>query len=244
MEKKLILYFGPDYPKHIEDKVDILFVPIIDIIPINGSSKIFYEKLKKCDWIVFTSPRGPRILVDDAKDNNILDSIINEIQSKKLGVVGPETAKSVKKYLYKDVDLMPKSYTGKELANELIKIRTDCIILARSSQGVKDINEILEKNNKKFIEVSIYDEIVNSERLSQVNNYLHENKNIDYIILSSPLIAKAFCDYIRYTNINVIAIGPSTLKEVKDRCPFLNVIVPNEYTLNSAIELIYRNPSP
>ncbi len=240
MEKRLILYLGPEYPKHIEDKVDILFIPILDIIPIKNSSKIFYEKLVQCDWVVFTSPRGPKILADDAKNNNIYGQIIKEIQNKKVASVGPETAKSIKKYLNKDVDLIPKKFTGKDLANELIKVKSNCIVLARSSQGVKEINEILDKNNKKFFEINIYEERINDDKLSEINNYLNANKNINYVVLTSPLIAKAFCIYINIKNINIIAIGPSTLKALKDNCPYLDVLVPDEYTLDSVVKLIYN----
>lgn len=245
MEKKLVLYLGPEYPKHIKEKlennVEIVFLPILNIIPINKSSMDFLNNVDSCDWIVFTSPRGPKILADDAKNNRVFDLIIEKINNKKLAAVGSETAKSIEINLGKKPDLLPKNYTGKELGVELVKINSKCVLLARSRQGLKDINEVLKEKGINFIEVNLYEESINYENLLNINEFLTKN-NIQYVLLSSPLIAKAFCNYIKQNDITIISIGPSTYNILKEMCSKFNVLIPQKYTLSSAIDLINNFP--
>ncbi|WP_292321009.1 uroporphyrinogen-III synthase [Caldisphaera sp.] len=241
MEKKLVLYLGPEYPEHIqkdlENKVQIVFLPILDIIPINKSSIDFLNNIDKCDWIVFTSPRGPKILANDAKINKVFDLIVGKINNKKLAAVGSETAKSIEIYLGRKPDLIPKSYTGKELGIELSKINSRCVLLARSKQGLKDINEILKEKSINFVEINLYEERLNDKNLLSINEFLIKN-DVQYVLLSSPLIAEAFCNYIKKDDIKIVSIGPSTYSVLKEKCPKYIVLIPQKYTLSSAIELI------
>ncbi|MDP8003439.1 MAG: uroporphyrinogen-III synthase, partial [Caldisphaera sp.] len=191
-----------------------------------------------CDCIAFTSPRGPKILIEDSKKFNLFNLIIEEISNKKISAVGKETAESVSKYLGKKIDIIPKTFTGYNLAIELSRSNCKCVLLARSQQGIKEINSVLKNNKVKYIEVSLYEEIINNENLTKIRNIL-KDKKVDYMILSSPLIAENVCKEIKeINNVKIFSIGITTYRKAKEICPDKNIIVPDQYSLESVARFI------
>jgi len=239
LEKGLVLYMGPEYPKHIERYLSIIWIPIISIEPINGCSKDFLTHLETCDCIAFTSPRGPRVLAEDAMRHGIIEYIKMEVRGKRVAVVGSRTWESFEKHFDKTPDIIPRKYQGLDLALELIKQKCQCVLLARSLQGLKDINYQLRESGITYVETWLYREEVKEQSMTKIKKLL-EGNDVRYVILSSPIISRNFCKHFSsyLKDVRIVAIGPSSLNAAKEICKNKNIIVPRQYSLEGVAELM------
>ncbi len=230
---------GPEYPKHIERYLSITWIPIISIEPINGCSKDFIARLEPCDCIAFTSPRGPRILAEDARKHGIIEYIKLKVRRKRVAVVGSRTWESFEKHFDKTPDIIPRKYQGCDLALELIKQECRCVLLARSLQGLKDINYRLRESGVTYVETWLYREEVKKQSMARIKKLL-EGNDVRYVILSSPIISRSFCKHFSsyLKDVRLVAIGLSSLNAAKEICKNKNIIVPRQYSLEGVAELM------
>lgn len=226
-----------------------MWLPIIKIRPIEGSSLNVLNHMRNCDTLVFTSPRGPEILYGDLKRSNLLNEFMNALNERKVLAIGPSTRESLKKSFNIDNVLIPSRFTSKDLALFILKLvpPLSCVLLIRSLRGSNELPEVLSRSNIRYKEVFIYDEIINSENLSYLNDYIKSIKSHErlIIVLTSSLIAKTFCsnsrDFVK-SNHTIVCIGPKTFrvtsKECKDRNPVL--LLSKKFTYGSLKRLITK----
>ncbi len=232
-----ILVLGPDLPKTSD--VDIVWVPIIRIKPRESSSMAVLDRLESGYRVIaFTSPRAPAILALDALKYGVFERLRDAVKQSLVAVVGPETGRSVYAHFGVRHDIMPSRYTSSSLALELVNRGVNNVLLARSSKGLKSINEILSSHGVLYEEIHVYDELLDFSNISKVVE-LVENRGVDAVLLSSPLIADAFCRHVRgyIGNVRLYSIGPSTA-EVARRICGVDTNYPEKYTYSDAFKLI------
>ncbi|MEM1845024.1 MAG: hypothetical protein QW311_05135, partial [Ignisphaera sp.] len=96
-----IAVFSPDtkIPNKLLDIGSILWLPLIELEPINGSSIEAIMYLKRCPIAVVVSPRTIEILVRDAENNKLMNVLIEAIKRSTVVVIGRGTAESIRNYL-------------------------------------------------------------------------------------------------------------------------------------------------
>lgn len=241
-----IIFLGPDPPK-VEPmpNVTIIWMPLIHIRPIDKCSLQVLKLLEKCDIIVFTSPRGPRILAEDAKKSRVYNMLARLMTSRLIAVIGPTTAKSLAESLGVEPSLIPRRYSSRDLAVLLASLSPNCILLARSMQATKELTQLLKDHNICFEEVHLYSEEIDHNNAMKVLNIVDEES---IVVLSSPLIASVFCNLltrVRETMLQkakIAVIGPATLRTVTSACgPKLRKIIrAEEYNYKGIIDAILR----
>ncbi len=220
-----------------------LWVPLIEIKPIKGSSLKALKYINKCNYVVFTSPRGPQILLKDAEINGVKEELKRSLLGKRAVAVGPETKSSVKRVFGIKEVLVPSSYTTLSLGSLLSKLNdVECALFLRSLKGTKEVYEILRLRGIRFVEVAIYDEIVKTDSLIRVRDLIPE---FNVIVVTSSLIAKALCKIAHEEELRgykVFAIGPKTYASLRDCSGFRQskIVVPQEFTYNAIKDMILR----
>jgi len=235
-----ILLMRPEYaPGRLENLGKIVWIPVIRIKPRVGCSKIVLSMLPKADLVVITSPRTISVLLEDARQHGLFDELIKHLLGKAIAAVGPKTAESIKRYGLR-VTLMPGVYDGEHLGEEIVtRFRGRRVLLVRSSRGVKTLTLKLQQASMEFLEVHVYDIIVDEEAALKAASMILEG-TVDYAIFTSPSIAEAICDKLlgARPDTTFIAIGNTTLQTLLRKCQRPKVLVPQEYTMEAIANII------
>ncbi len=243
MESCTILSLGPDPPPlHlVAGKASIAWAPIIRVEPVPQCSTRLLGFLSICDWVVFTSPRGPRLLYMDAVGRGVEEELRKALARRRVAVVGPSTASSLEEFFGIEPSLVPREYSGAALGEELVAHRPRCVVLARSRRGVKDLPRVLARNRIPFQEIPVYDEKPNIKAIPFLPELASRAK---VVLLTSPFIAELYCKYIEPAakpQPVVVSIGPSTLSVAVKKCSGRVLEeLPPEYTYREAISLALR----
>ena len=186
-------------------------IPVIDIEPIPGSLEEIRRQLERCDWLVVTSPRAPRLLAPIA-------TVLKRLQEEgrlRIAAVGPKTLKALtEEGLH--ADHVPKEYRGAALAEELARQNPGCVLLARSEKAVPELPQVLRSHGIEVVEIPLY-------RVAPLDDMAQAAARIadmfDYVVFTSPSIAEAFTKHYRNPSspgFTPIAIGPTTAKKLAE----------------------------
>ena len=233
-----VLFLGPEPPRRLgfPGISVVAWSPVVVLRPIDGCSARFLEEAGACDWVVFTSPRGPHILFRDASRLGLVERVVETLSSRRVAAVGPSTAGSLAEVFGVEPVLVPGEYTGRSLARALVAQGPRCVLLARSRRGVRDLPDILEASGITFREIALYDEEPNLRALPLA---VELAERVDYVLLTSPLIAELYCRYIapHVRRARILAIGPSTLRAARKYCPGLagEAEPPDQYTYDALL---------
>lgn len=125
---------------------DVLELPLIQVssaVDETVKEEIFSE-LGSYDWIVFSSPNGVRYFFEaffaEFKD-------LRSMGFMRIAAVGPATAREIEK-LHFQVEVMPETYTGSELAQALIEtgsIEHAKVLVVKGNLGTDDLIKPLEE---------------------------------------------------------------------------------------------------
>ncbi len=191
------LYLGPERKEGVE------WLPVLELIPIKGSSVTFLKKTKeKRCAIAFTSPRGVRFLLEDSKETGTFDEILKILKEREVYAVGPRTARELERYGIKAK--IPKVYTTEQLAKEV----KGCVIAVRSEKRSDAMKRILGDR---------YDEVIVYRAMRKNLDKLKEKlKEVDVILISSAEIAKALLEAAGRVDKEIICIGPEACKPLKE----------------------------
>ncbi|WAW15114.1 uroporphyrinogen-III C-methyltransferase [Peptostreptococcus equinus] len=198
-------------------------VPTIKVAKKKESEEILikYLKNKIYDYIAFTSHNSVKyffeILLDKKFD-------FRELRGIKIGSIGPATEKELNKYgIFSDV--MPKNFTGKDLAFDIHKeieenkIR-DCKILYPCSEISTDNFTSVFDCSVQIDRIEVYTNSVNTNSRDYLIDVL-ENENVDYISFTSSstftnlyeMLGKENESYLN--NIKKVSIGDITSNTIK-----------------------------
>ncbi|UXM85167.1 uroporphyrinogen-III synthase [Methanococcus aeolicus] len=230
---------GLQFANLLDDDFEPILIPTLEL-----RFKKIDTDLKKYNWIVFTSPRGVMGLYKNK--NNIKNF---DLTNKKIGVIGIETEKEVKKLFGRDADVIPKKYTAEHLLEELKKhVNEQDKILIPTTPSARDI---LHKNLNADLEFVYCSEEPSNiaqklKDLKEIIKYEELKNNKIILTFTSGLTAKNFFknadSELRelLKNHYIVSIGEITKKTVDSYEEEYNSIIPKKYTINGMVEIIKK----
>ncbi|MCE4614153.1 MAG: uroporphyrinogen-III synthase [Desulfurococcales archaeon] len=231
-----LFYFGPEEPDLQENAdINLQWIPLVHISPIENSGKEILDAIEKCDYIIFTSPRGVRITKELFYKQGLLSSILNSLSEKSIIVIGGSTGKAVENEFYIKPCCLPIEWDSWGLGDLLCEIHPRCSLLLRARQASSILEEKLKDCNIHYRKVALYDVIP----MNKVRGIVIPKGSP--IILSSSLIARIFIEYYGCPNDSpLIALGRTTLKTINNMCSSVTVYIPSRPLLEEAI-ILARN---
>ncbi|ABR55278.1 Uroporphyrinogen III synthase HEM4 [Methanococcus vannielii SB] len=213
-----------------------ILIPTLDLVFKNINLKI-----DDYSWIVFTSPRGVEGLL-----KNLSLEDVKKVTSKKIGVIGIETAKEFKNIFGKDADIIPNLYTAENLLLALKKeVKSHEKVLIPTTPSTRDV--LKEGLNAELVFV------YSSEEPNDIDKKIddlkkitaNENKSGRKIVLTftSSLTARNFFKHVDLSFLEVlkkqevVSIGPITKKTV-DSFGFDSKMHPENYTTKGMVFVI------
>ncbi len=228
-----LLFMGPDNPPR-GPGYEAVWIPLIAVEPVEGSSRELLSQAGPGDVIVFTSPRAPRILALDAVKQGIYADIAELVRRSTVGVVGPSTLKSLHAHLGKprSIVMPPNGYTVRALASTLVGMKPDRVVAARASRASPILGEVLASSGVELVEVAVY----RNEPLlgnAAVTASLIASGSVDYALFTSPMQATLVAPRLHGLKTRLAAIGPETGRVLDAHG--LRYFMPKEYTIKSLI---------
>jgi uroporphyrinogen-III synthase len=210
---------GPDPPPAVPGGVDVVWIPVVSVSPIDGASLEVLSRLAGAESIAFTSPRGPRVLREDSIRHSVYDRVRSLMASRRRAVIGPETGRSLYESFGLPWDIMPTSYRGEALAVEIARLGLASVVIARSRVGEKGIVRVLERSGIAFYDVPIYEVVVDKSRVLEAARAI-ESGEVGVAAFTSSSIARAVCGELggRRPAAVLAAIGSTTARAVRDLC--------------------------
>ncbi len=234
-----VLMVGPDPPPSGLEHVETEWVPVVVARPIKGSSLRVLEVLRgnDVDNVVFTSPRGPRFLAEDARRSGILDALLEHLEGRVVWAIGLRTAESIRSSLSL-VPRVPPEYRGWSLAREIVSRGPRGVLGVRGTRVVRDLEDVLESHGVPYCEVHVY----SLEPLPGSKELLMSAVDVvDAVLLTSPYIATVYHEILGVDawDVPVVAIGPSTASRIRS-LGGNPLCFPDEYTVGAALSCIAR----
>lgn len=220
-------------------------VPTIKIADPNSFDNIDYAlgRLKGgpgYDWIIFTSANGVRYFVKRMK---ALNKDIRILAGVKVAVIGPATAKAIKKLLI-NIDVTPKEFVAEGLIEEFkrIGVAGSSILIPRAEVARDVLPDTLRGMGAEVDVAEVYQTVLNEPAALRIKNMLVE-KNIDVATFTSPstvnnlakLIGPELKELMR--DVAVAVIGPVTAEAVEKLGLKVDIIA-EEYTVPGLVGAI------
>ncbi|MEM4554171.1 MAG: uroporphyrinogen-III synthase [Ignisphaera sp.] len=232
-----IAVFSPDtkIPNKLLDIGSILWLPFIELEPINGSSIEAIMYLKRCPIAVVVSPRTIEILVRDAENNKLMNVLIEAIKRSTVVVIGRGTAESIRNYLQIEPHIVsPKPFT-EELMKYLESMGIKCVTLFKAEGGVIDVDRY---PSMSIYVVKVYRYRVVEENLELVKKLI-ERRGIDVLAVTSYTIAKILCRKVEsLNNLPLAVLGRTTAKAVTEFCRDVDSVLVGDGTIEMFREII------
>ncbi len=191
------------------------------------------NNIQAFDWIIFTSAHGVSFFLDYLKDERIDTSVL---ATKKIGVVGSETANILKNH-HLPVQFIPSQYLTEKIAEEIGDVKNSNILLLRSNIASDVLTTSLRNKGADVVNIPIY----KTEFLEEKNDFfknLINNVQLDYITFTSSSTVTGFLNRVtlkelqeKAYGIKVLAIGPVTAETARRR-GFKHVILSDTFTLD------------
>lgn len=139
-------------------------------------------------WLVFTSPNGARVFLDQMRQER---RDLRILSGKKIAVIGPGTAAALEEAgLY--ADYMPEIYDVAHLAEGLTERILEAeeqvsTLFLRARQGSDELPRIFEGKQIPFVDHPLYEIRVREEKCDEALS-----KKPDYIVFGSAMGARAY----------------------------------------------------
>ncbi len=218
---------------------EVVWVPVIRLVPRKGCSLEALRRLKDHDIVVITSPRMFDILIDDAEEHGARDELLEALRNTTIAVIGPKTAESLRSHGLEPA-IIPGTYDSRHLGLEVARrAGGEKVLILRSAQGVRKLNDELSRAGASYTEVLIYDVEVDQRAAERAARLITEG-GVDYAVFTSPSMARAVCESLggARPKVTLVAIGGTTREALKLYCRVSEVLVPETYTLESVVELL------
>jgi uroporphyrinogen-III synthase len=166
------------------------------------------------------------------------------LSTKKIGVVGPVTAKAIEAYGLQ-AHFIPTKFTTQKLAKELQDVKDKKVLLPRAALATPLLVELLQKKGAIVTMIPLYNTILSKSPNKKFIQLVEQN-GIAYLTFTSPSTIAGFLngqsESIRkkVLDLPVIAIGPVTAKAAKEN-GFKDIITANPHTVEGLIAKIKEN---
>lgn len=235
---KRILVTGSRNMAHTLEKefetygAETIAISLVETIPDYDNCDEILNNIEKYSWLIFTSANGVNIFFDRLKH---LKADIRKLSNARFAVVGTSTKNALEKYgLY--ADFVPSKFTSKTLADELSELLTgdDKVLIVRGKQGKNFIEDKLASMQADFDKICIYETIQDERRADEVKRICHD---VDYIVVTSGLGARALKDMAGCEHENIVAIGPVTKKDCEKAGLFVRLVA-KEFDAKGIVDVI------
>jgi len=191
-------------------------------------------------WIIFTSQNGVEIFFDFlakiGKDSRVF-------ANSKIAAVGEKTADKLREYGIIP-DFVPTVFTSEQLAKQLIScenLENKNVLLLRSLQADKILNDILEKAGANLVDSPVYEIAPDQSDTETVEQNLKAGC-IDWLTFASPSAVKFFFEkfspaLVKSSKVKIASIGPVTSQQLK-KFGIKPDIEAAEHTIDSLIDAI------
>jgi uroporphyrinogen-III synthase len=228
-----IFYFGPEKPDLPSEYITYLkWVPLVKIVPIENSLDQILDISDKCDSIVFTSPRGVKILKELSIVKERIDEIRNLLRRMLIIPIGGSTNDSLRNEFNVDSCCIPEEWDSFGLGELLCTVKPNCVLLPRARQASRVLIDKLSQCRVDYRVINLYD-------IEARQNPME--KDIPPrcpLILSSSLIARTFIGLFGCPENNpVIVLGRMTLETLRENCDGISVFMTAKPLLINAIRL-------
>lgn len=193
---------------------EVLELPAIAISPVKEEEMIkeAMKKLGQYQWIVFTSPSGVRIFVDELMKKYETD--IRRLGNVKIAALGSGTARELRRRGLIP-DLMPEVYDGKSLGEKLAVVceKNAKVLIPRAAIGNQEIIEALSaREDLEITDLATYDTFYEKSDLIDVAREF-ELGRIQCAVFTSASTVKGFVSALPeldYTKVKAACIGKQT----------------------------------
>ena len=188
------------------------------------------------DWLVFTSPSGVRIVLEQLMER----SDLRVLASARLAVIGRGSEKELRKYGLR-ADFIPSVYDGRTLGTELAGIcgAGERILIPRAAAGNPELIEELSKGDHLILtDLPLYHTVHRTPRIMEEMELLRR-ENVDFAVFTSASTVRAFVESahgIDPTGVRAVCIGRQTQREA-DRFG-MRTWVAAEATLESMVACV------
>ncbi|MCE4625015.1 MAG: uroporphyrinogen-III synthase [Desulfurococcales archaeon] len=204
-QRCVALLAGPEPPPRFLGPCRTLWIPLLKIHVVRGSSTYLLKMAPLFEAIAFTSPRSPKALREDAERNRILRGIREALEARDVWAVGPRTASTLREELGVDA-LTPSRYTTESLALELVQHGYTSILAVRRPRASPTLPDTLVGNGIVYAEIHVYRAEIDGAWKEKVSAVLRGG--VDYLVATSSEIAR----YMAMLDGRIISIGPQTSK--------------------------------
>lgn len=223
---------------------EVLDLPTIKTNPLKDQSRLYqaFERIRKYQWIVFTSPMAVRVFFEEMHKKKI---DIRTLWKVKIAAIGQGTKQLLEeKGMF--VDLVPQIYDGEQLGRALCKecVGEERILIPRAKIGGPElVKELKQKPGLEIEEVPIYETVYASSDIIDEKR-LFEKEEIDWVIFTSSSTVRGFVESLHgleFSNVKAICIGKQT-KATAD-CFGMQTEVAEQATIESIVQVILQKVS-
>ena len=164
----------------------------------------------KYQWIVFTSPSGVRIFMDEL----FAKADIRALASVRIASIGKGSEKALNGYGLKS-DFIPSVYDGETLGKELAEKleEGDKVLIPRAAIGNPQLVEELQKKaNVTVDDIATYDTVYETSHVLDEHAAMESNP-FDLAVFTSASTVKGFTESLKgmdFTKVNAVCIGKQT----------------------------------
>ncbi len=181
-------------------------------------------EVKGYDIIVFTSASGVRAVMEGIYDIGCDARVFGDTR---IAVIGSATASALEGYGLR-ADIIPDKYSGRALGKALSKAaeRGGRILMLRSVEANRRLNEILDEAGAEYKEIAVYRTIPECEL--NITDLINKGK-IDYVTFTSGSTVHGFMQFHKHADLSsftAVCIGDTTAEEA-GRCGMSCIISQN-----------------
>ncbi len=217
-----------------EKGAEVIELPAISIEPVSENDALT-EAIRKArqsryEWIVFTSPSGVRIFMDELMKSYD----IRAIAYSRIAAIGKGTEKELRKYGIK-ADMLPSKYDGKTLGMQLAGYlrKGDRVLIPRARIGNKELTEELSRVKGVTVDdIATYDTVYTSQSWFDADAAFADPHT--YALFTSASTVRGFAHAypeLDYRKVNAVCIGEQTAAEAEKRR--MKTFVSEEATLEA-----------
>lgn len=197
-----------------EKGAEVIELPTIEIAPIedNGELTGAIGALDSYDWIVFTSPSGVRVFMDEL----LKSKDIRSLAGCRIASIGKGTEKELLKYGLR-ADMVPSEYDGRTLGTELAGLlhEGERVLIPRAKIGNHElIEELCKISGITIDDIPTYDTIYTSQEWFDAGEAFDDPHT--YALFTSASTVRGFAKAypgMDYSKVRAVCIGKQTKAE-------------------------------
>lgn len=186
--------------------------PVEDLEPVHQAIRGLEEG--SYQWIVFTSPSGVRIFMEEL----FAVSDIRALAKVKIASIGKGSEKALNGYGLRS-DFIPSVYDGETLGKELAEklAERDHVLVPRAAIGNPELVAELQKKGAVVDDVATYDTVYETSRTLDEHAAM-ESGLCDLAVFTSASTVKGFAESLKgldFSRVNAVCIGRQTESAAK-----------------------------